>query len=472
MFKSYLVSSLSVLLFLSATATAQADDLKPRVIILTDISPATHEPDDMESMIRLMAYADQFEIEGLVASTGWSLDGSKGEPWLPLIHDVINAYEKDLPNLRKRSNQQGHLPEESGQKIGYWPSAKYLHARTVMGSKKRGYSFIGKDNDSPGSELIVKAADKKDDRPIYVCVWGGANTLAQAIWRVRADRTAEQLTQFLRKIRVFTITDQDRGQGMSPYESSSHFWMRKEFEKALLFIWDESAWGFQNRTGRSNWDKYAAQIQKHGNLGAMYPKYRYGVEGDTPSFLYVMPNGLNDPENPGFGSWGGTFAFGTSSDKQTKAYVNQKGSPASTASRKYEEHFYPAIFNDFAARMKWAKDGAGNRNPQIVINGDGSLARINLTSVAGTSVTLDASASKDPDGDKLSFSWWVLTEAGTYPMAPSITGSDSSRATINVPTDAAGKTFHVICEVTDNGTPSLTSYRRILFAPTNAAKKK
>src|SRR5262249_50068866 len=147
MFKSYLLSSLGILLFLSATATARADDLKPRVIILTDISPATHEPDDMESMIRLMAYADQFEIEGLVASTGWSLDGSKGEPWLDLIHDVINAYEKDLPNLRKRTNQQGHLPEESGQKIGYWPSAKYLHARTVMGSKRRGYSFIGKDND-------------------------------------------------------------------------------------------------------------------------------------------------------------------------------------------------------------------------------------------------------------------------------------------------------------------------------------
>ncbi len=464
-------SMLALLLFLGASI-ATADDLKPRVIILTDISPATHEPDDMESMIRLMAYADQFEIEGLVATTGWSLDGSKGEPWLQLIHDVIDAYDKDLPNLRKRSGQQGRLQEEYGQKIGYWPSAKYLHARTVMGSKKRGYSFIGKDNDSPGSELIIKAADKKGDRPIYVCVWGGANTLAQAIWRVREDRTPEQLAQFLRKIRVYTITDQDRGQGMAAYESSSHFWMRKGFEKDLFFIWDESAWGFQNRTGRSNWDKYAAQIQKHGNLGAMYPKYRYGVEGDTPSFLYVMPNGLNDPENPGFGSWGGTFAFGTSADKQTKAYVNQKGTPTNVASQKYETRFYPAIFNDFAARMQWAKDGAGNRNPHVVINGDDSLARINVTPAPGATVTLDASASKDPDGDKLSFSWWVLTEAGTYAKDVSIAGNDTSRATVTVPADAAGKTFHVICEVTDSGAPSLTSYRRIIFAPTGAAEKK
>ena len=240
----------------------------------------------------------------------------------------------------------------------------------------------------------------------------------------------------------------------------------------MLFIWDESAWGFQNGSGRSNWDKYAAQIQNHGNLGAMYPKYKYGVEGDTPSFLYVMPNGLNDPENPGHGGWGGTFVLGIGPDNQTKAYVNQKGSPASATSRKYETRFYPAIFNDFAARMKWAKDGAGNRNPHVVINGDGSRAKINLTPAPGTSVTLDASASRDPDGDKLTYSWWVLTEAGTYAKNVNITGSDSSRANVLVPVDAAGKTFHVICEVTDSGAPNLTSYRRILFAPTNTTEKR
>ena len=183
MFKKCLASTLGFLLFLAATATTQADELKPRVVILTDISPTTVEPDDMESLIRLLVYADQFEIEGLVATTGWSNDGGR-EPWLHLIHDVINAYDKDVPNLRKRSNQKGHLSDESGQKIGYWPSADYLRSRTVMGSKKRGYSFIGKDNDSPGSDLIIKMADKKDERPLWVLVWGGGNTLAQAIWRM------------------------------------------------------------------------------------------------------------------------------------------------------------------------------------------------------------------------------------------------------------------------------------------------
>jgi hypothetical protein len=92
--------------------------------------------------------------------------------------------------------------------------------------------------------------------------------------------------------------------------------MRREFEKDLFFIWDECAWKFQNGTGRKNWEEYATHIQDHGNLGKVYPKYKYGVEGDTPSFLHILPNGLNDPEIPNQVSWGGYFEWGNARTAQ------------------------------------------------------------------------------------------------------------------------------------------------------------
>lgn len=450
---------------LALPAASLADPPKPRIVVLTDIAPNHVEPDDMESVIRLLVSADLFEIEGLVASTGWSSRGDNAD-WIKLIHAAIDAYEKDLPNLRKRSKQAGHAPNESRQEIGYWPSPGYLRSVTVPGSQKRGMSFVGRENNTPGSDLIIKLADEPDDRPLWVLAWGGGNTLAQAVWRVQQERTPEQFKAFLKILRFYTITDQDRGyERGTPFNVSSHQWLRREFEKDLFFLWDESAWTFQNGTGKRNWAEYATHIQGHGHLGRLYPKYKYGVEGDTPSFLYVFPNGLNEPEEPGSAGWGGYFLWGTGPDQTTRAYVNQQGTPAHAISRKYETRFYPAIFNDFAARMDWAKDGAGNRNPVVTVNGQTGAAPVRFAPAAGATIVLDASGSHDPDGDKLKFSWWVVPEAGDYGRDVKIVGADSARATMTVPPDAGGTRIHVICEVTDNGTPQLTRYRRVVLAP-------
>ena len=58
--------------------------------------------------------------------------------------------------------------------------------------------------------------------------------------------------------------------------------------------------------------------------------------------------------------------------------------------------------------MDWAKDGTGNRNPLVVINREDGITPIKLTPAQGASITLDASASQDPDGDKMKFFWWNL----------------------------------------------------------------
>jgi hypothetical protein len=450
----------SSLLAQTKQAIPNSTSLKPRLVVLTDIS--TWETDDHESLIRLLVHADMFEIEGIIITTGWSMeDVTKVKQFKDIATGVIEAYEMDLPNLLKRSNQSGFLQDNEMQEIGYWPSAQYLQERTMFGSMYMGIDKIDATNTSEGSNLIIQLADEDDDRPIWVTFWGGGNTLAQSIWQVQQTRNEAELKEFLNKIRVYAITDQDRPQ-RSSFEISSHAWMRREFSEDLLFIWDDCAWKYQNGTGKSNWTAYETNIQNHGNLGKQYPKYKWGVEGDTPAFLHLMPNGLNDPNQPTQVSWGGYSNWGIGEDNNGYSYVNYTGSEYTTCMN-YEAYFYPATFNNFAARMDWAKGGKGNRNPIVEVNGDKSITIITKKVREGATIVLDASASTDPDGDALTYKWWIQAEAGTYTGTVTVLNSNSSKITLNVPANSAGKNFHIICEVTDNGKPQLTSYRRILI---------
>ena len=457
-----------VLLFLVAIlcgqkALAATPELKPRVVILTDIAPGNIEPDDMESMVRLMTYADQLEIEALITTIGWNCDPYPTE-WADSLYRVIDAYEKDVPNLMKRSGQQHFMTLESEQRqqqTGYWPSPQYLRSRVAMGSQHAGIGRIGPDNNTPGSELIVRLVDEDDPRPVYVCCWGGGNTLAQAIWHVRQNRTPEQLRDFLHKLRVYTITDQDMVWAMRMNRAySSHQWLRKEFADDLLFVWDESAWLSQNELGSKNWQQYASHIQGHGNLGKAYPTYKWGVEGDTPSFLNVVPNGLHDPDHPEQIGWAGCFRRGLCPDSLTTAWTNWQ-QPQKDISRSYEERFYPATFNDFAARIAWAEKGQGNRNPIVIVNRMEGTRPVSVSAHPGETITLDASHSSDPDGDHLSFKWWIQEDAGNCPDGITLCGKDS-HATITIPDNVRHAEIHVICEVEDDGAPNLNAYRRVI----------
>ena len=459
-------------LFLAAAATLAAAcqspapaPLKPRIVVLTDIGPAEVEPDDNESAVRLLAYADRFEIEALITTIGWNCDPYP-EEWAEYLHRVIDGYEVDVNNLMKRSGQAGfRSPEEEqgAQALGYWPSAGYLRSRAVMGSTRAGIGVIGEGNDSPGSELLIRLADEDDPRPIWVCSWGGANTLSQAIWKVQQTRSPEALKAFLRKFRLYTITDQDMVWAMRMNRAySSHQWLRREFADDLLLVWDESAWLNQNALGVQNWDKYAALIQGHGEMGKVYPHYLWGVEGDTPSFLNVMPNGLNDPEHPEQVGWGGCHQFGLSPDRETSAWTNWQD-PLKGISSAYEHKFYPDEFNDFAARMQWAAEGRGNRNPVVVIDGNDGIKPLEIKAKPGKALSFDASAASDPDGDALRFAWWFQEFPGETAY-PAIAEPATPVAAFTIPADATpGQQYHLVCEVHDDGPFSLPAYRRIII---------
>lgn len=467
---SLILTALSCCLYVSCSNADLYSDMgeKPRIVVLTDIAPGNIEPDDMESMIRLMAHADLFEIEGIICSGGWnSSDSSYPTGWMDSLRVTVAAYGKDLPNLMKRSGQTDFMSleqESERQNIGYWPSPEYIRSRSMLGSLDLGQKWIGEDNRTAGSNHIISLADEADERPIWILAWGGANTFAQAIWQVEQERTPQEVKAFLNKFRVYTITDQDVPwrERHTNYPYSSHQRMRRDFAGDLIFIWDESAWLSQNAIGSSNWSEYAEHIQGHGNLGSIYPQYKWGVEGDTPSYLHVLPNGLHDPSVPGMAGWGGFSRWEMGMDGETMCYTNHSGE-TKDISQKYEHYFYPAIFNNFAARMDWAASGQGNRNPIVVVEGVKGLDMISMTVSAGSVASLESKGTFDPDGDDMTYKWWVMPESGTYAGDVHIDYADTSSADVIIPEDATGSDIHVICEVTDNGTPALTSYRRVIL---------
>ena len=185
------------------------------------------------------------------------------------------------------------------------------------------------------------------------------------------------------------------------------------------------------------------------------------MEGDTPSWLHILPNGLHIPSAPQQVGWAGCFRRDMCPDSLTIAWTNWR-QPQKATSRQYEETFYPDIFNDFAARMEWADTGRGNINPVVIVNEDYSLSPVLLTATSGQEVDLDASASYDPNDDKLSFRWWIQSDIGNCPQDVTLSGKDS-HAILMIPNTTQEAEIHVICEVHDNGSIPLAAYRRIII---------
>ena len=469
---------------------------KQRLIILADMG---NEPDEVQQMVHMMMYSNEFDLEGLIAVSGKYLHSKHRLPertrlYPDLFQMIIDAYEKDLKNLKKHAKG--------------WPKPDYLRSIIKSGQPDYGVAGIGQGKSTGGSQLIIECLEKKDPRPLYVVVNAGSNTLAQAIVDYEAIHSKKELKTAITKLRVYENGAQDNAGAWICAKYPAIHWVRSNYQTYAFggprvsgeikeynigpHTWEPYDYDY---LGQHHWALDHVKID-HGWLGNAWPLRIMGPGhihflegGGTIPWLGLVHNGLSDIDQPHWGGWSGRFT----KEKLKNEWSRHKDIQADE--EKYDDFYLytedadswddlesavnfknkstpiwrwrRAMYNDFKCRMDWCVEDFenANHNPVAAINGNNAEKIHEWKASPGQMLEFDASASTDPDGDRIHFSWWIYDEAGTYHSAIKLINANQSKVFMTIPDDAKGAEIHLILEVMDdNKIGALHDYRRIVLS--------
>ncbi len=474
---------------------------KPRVIVTSD-----GEVDDVDSFIRFLLYANEFDVEGLVYSSSmWHYAGDgQGTPFTSEMPWTQRLYGErtDLrwPGTTWMEELIGRYAEVYDNLLlhdpGY-PSPDMLLSQIRVGN----IEFEGEmAKDTEGSELIKRVLLDEDPTPVHLQAWGGTNTIARALKSIEdtyrgTPEWDEVYAAVSAKAVIYIILDQDvtyRRYIEPTWPDVRVLYNARQFF-GFAYAWPQVVPTELQAYLDGPW--FAEHIRfGHGPLLEEYylwgdgrqvagdPEHTHGSpeqaeaqgrtqydfisEGDSPAYLHLVDVGLRNLKHPSWGGWGGRLVQSAATPSrwedwwQDGAAVTDRNPYADSADAAYPQvRWFDVIQNDFAARADWCVAAYADANhPPVVRLGHAT----DLTAAAGETIRLSGSAT-DPDGDAVSYRWWRYGDVDTYAGEVVIENADAAQASFTVPQNAAvGETIHIILEVTDAGTPPLTRYQRVV----------
>ncbi len=439
------ILSLFILVLINYSSLVYAQN-NVKIIAETDLGG---DSDDQATLIRFLLYSNQLDIKGIILSRSnaefqndpVAKNPSGASTTLEMAQDYLSAYG-DIHN-----NLLVHDPN--------YPSEQELKNITIYGHANNGEA---------GKNHIIKVL-KENPGIIWYTNWGSndgsQSSLDKALNAIQAGEVdGLNYNDVVKRLYYVGVYQQNH---IIDHRDNLSYYMDTFFPHM-----DGGRW-YHRWNGITNIENW---ISNNATTKLCRDYYTGAKESDTQSWTHLIQNGLNIPAKPEWGGWAGRHRYNSSrgilwNDQQD--YYNGSRHRDNTLIRwsiPNNATQSEQIQDDFKARILWAQTssyGNANHHPAAIVNNHNSNEAFEINLEPGSTIQLNASGSSDPDGDNLGFKWDYYKEVSNYDKL-NLSSTSGNSINVSAPSDfTKGRQAHIILHVYDDGTPRLTSYKRIII---------